>query len=273
MFNSSFHLGCRIYIVALLILTLSISSCKKTAPGPDPDEAKQQQAAVAKTQEQTDTDEQIAAKVVDTDAASNVQETDLVPIPIQLPKAKFEGTPKPTQVPNLEKPLGKARPPFYAPVGTVNVAFQKPVSASDEEPTMGEIEMITDGDKEALDGSYLELGPFLQYITIDLEQECEIYAILLWHFHKYAVVYFDVVVQISNEPDFITDVTTVFNNDIDHSAGQGVGTNMHYVETNEGKLIDCMGTRGRYVRLYSNGNTADDLNHYIEVEVFGRPAE
>jgi hypothetical protein len=29
----------------------------------------------------------------------------------------------------------------------------------------------------------------------------------------------------------------------------------------------------RYVRLYSQGNTSDELNHYIEVEVYGRPAE
>jgi hypothetical protein len=26
---------------------------------------------------------------------------------------------------------------------------------------------------------------------------------------------------------------------------------------------------GQYVRLYSNGNTSNDLNHYIEVEVHG----
>ena len=30
--------------------------------------------------------------------------------------------------------------------------------------------------------------------------------------------------------------------------------------------------QARYVRLYSNGNTANDLNHYVEVEVFGKPA-
>ena len=28
---------------------------------------------------------------------------------------------------------------------------------------------------------------------------------------------------------------------------------------------------GRYVRLYSSGNTSDELNHYCEVEVFGDP--
>jgi hypothetical protein len=27
---------------------------------------------------------------------------------------------------------------------------------------------------------------------------------------------------------------------------------------------------GRYVRLYSNGNTANTANHYIEVEVWGK---
>jgi len=30
--------------------------------------------------------------------------------------------------------------------------------------------------------------------------------------------------------------------------------------------------KGRYVRLYSNGNTTNKMNHYIEVEVFGKLA-
>ena len=184
------------------------------------------------------------------------------------------GTPQNIQgVKNLEKPRGKARPPFYAPEGTVNVAFEKSISASDEEPIMGEIDMITDGDKEASDNSYVELGPFKQHVQVDLGAEYEIYAILVWHFHKQAIVYFDVVVQVSNDPDFITDVTTVFNNDIDNSAGLGIGKNMHYVETSEGKLIDAKGIKAQYVRLYSNGNSSNDLNHYIEVEVFGISAE
>jgi hypothetical protein len=82
-----------------------------------------------------------------------------------------------------------------------------------------------------------------------------------------------VVVQVSNDADFITDVTTVYNNDLDNSAGLGIGKDMHYVDTSEGRLIDAKGVRGRYVRLYSSGNNADDLNHYIEVEVFGKPAK
>ena len=70
--------------------------------------------------------------------------------------------------------------------------------------------------------------------------------------------------------NFTTNVTTVFNNDIDNSAGLGIGTDLHYIETHEGKLIDAKGVKGKYVRLYSNGNTSNDLNHYIEVEVYGK---
>jgi hypothetical protein len=197
-----------------------------------------------------------------------------VPINIELPKPMFVGTPQDTRVENLEKPLGKPRPPFLAPPGTVNLAAGKPVTSSDEEPIIGELEMITDGDKEAADGSYVELGPMLQYVTIDLEKECNIYAIVVWHYHKQARVYFDVVVQVADDKDFIKNVKTVFNNDIDNSSGQGVGKDMHYMETNEGKLIDVLSqgdVKGRYVRLYSNTNTSNDLNHYIEVEVYGKP--
>jgi hypothetical protein len=198
-----------------------------------------------------------------------------VPLDIKLPRPMFEGTPQDFQVDNLEKPLGRPRPPFLAPAGTKNVALGKPVSASDEEPIIGEIEMITDGDKEAADGSYVELGPFQQHVTIDLGEKHNIYAIVVWHYHKQPRVYYDVVVQVADDPDFITNVQTVFNNDIDNSAGFGVGKDMHYTETAEGKLIDCLsqGVQGRYVRLYSNGNTSNDLNHYIEVDVYGKPVE
>jgi hypothetical protein len=131
--------------------------------------------------------------------------------------------------------------------------------------------MITDGDKEASDGSYVELGPSLQHVTIDLEAIYEIYAIVVWHYHKQALVYFDVVVQVADDPDFITNVRTLFNNDTDNSAGLGAGKDMHYTETREGKLIDAKGIRARYVRFYSNGNNGNDMNHYIEVAVYGKP--
>lgn len=210
-----------------------------------------------------------AAKAPDAAAA-----TGLVLFKMELPKPMFVGTPQDTRVPNLEKPLGHARPPFLAPPGTTNVALGKPVTSSDEEPIIGEIDYITDGDMEAADGSYVELGPFVQHVTIDLEAKYDIYAIVVWHYHKQARVYFDMVVQVADDPDFIENVVTVFNNDIDNSAGFGIGADKHYSETNEGKLIYVLdkGVKGRYIRSYSAGNTSNDLNHYIEIAVFGKPA-
>lgn len=203
--------------------------------------------------------------------ASKAVTANLVPLNITLPKPMFVGTPQNMRVTKLEKPLGKPRPPFLAPAGTRNVAFKKSVVSTDDAPIIGEIAMITDGDKEAADGSYVELGPFVQHVTVDLGAKHDIYAILFWHFHKQPRVYFDVIVQVADDPDFTRNVHTLFNNDHDNSAGFGVGQDLHYVETSEGRLVDAKGVQARYVRLYSNGNTNNDLNHYIEVEVYGKP--
>ena len=197
----------------------------------------------------------------------------LVPIVIELPQAMFIGTPQNIRVPQLEKPLGKPRSPFLAPEGTINLALGKVVTSTDDYPIIGELEMITDGDKEAADGSYVELGPFVQHVTVDLGQPSEIFAVLVWHYHKQPLVYFDIVIQVASDSSFAEDVVTLYNNDLDNSAGQGQGTDNHYVETAEGRLVDAKGNLGRFVRLYSNGNTSNDLNHYIEVAVYGRPVE
>jgi hypothetical protein len=197
----------------------------------------------------------------------------MAPLLLELPAAQFVGTPQPAKVKNLEKPLGRLRDPFMAPIGTVNVAAGKPVTSSDSFPIIGELEYITDGDKEASEGSFVELGPGRQQVTVDLGAKYNIYAIVAWHYHKQDRVYFDVVAQVADDADFTTNVVTLFNNDIDNSAGQGVGKGMHYVETNEGKLIDAKGVRARYVRMYSNGSNSSDFNHYIEIAVFGKPIE
>lgn len=196
----------------------------------------------------------------------------MAPVDIELPMPVQGGTLEDHRVPNLEKKSDKLRPPFLAPVGTKNVALGKPVSGSDEEPIIGELELITDGDKETADGSYVELGPFAQHVMIDLEALHNIYAVVVWHYHKQPLAYFDVVVQVADDPDFITNVRTIFNNDIDNSAGLGVGKDKHYGETYEGKLIDAKGLQARYIRLHSAGSTSNDMNHYIEVEVYGKPA-
>jgi hypothetical protein len=196
----------------------------------------------------------------------------MAPLDIELPAPMFAGTPRPVNEPNIEKPLGKPRPPVLAPTGTVNLALGKPVTGSDEFPVIGDLKMVTDGDKSGDVGSFVELGPGPQWVQIDLGQRATIYAIVVWHYHAQARAYRDVIVQVSEDPEFTSGVTTVFNNDHDNTSGLGAGKDMGYVETFEGKLIDCKGVAARYVRLYSNGNTSDDGNHYVEVEVYGKPA-
>lgn len=194
------------------------------------------------------------------------------PLELSLPQPMFVGTPSNFDVENLEEPLGEARPPFLVPAGTENVALDKAVTSSFE-PRKGELWRITDGYNEATSYSFVELGGGHQYVTIDLEDMYTIYAITIWHYHMSARVYLDVVVQVSDDPDFIMDVKTVFNNDVDNSLGLGVGKDFNYVETHEGKLIDAKGITGRYVRLHSNGNTDNEFNHYIEVGVYGKAVD
>jgi hypothetical protein len=194
------------------------------------------------------------------------------PLKIELPQPLFVGTPNPPKLPNLEPaPAGK-RSDFFVPLGTMNLAGGKPVTASDREPVMGTLDLVTDGDKAGDEGSWVELGPGKQWLQLDLEKEAEIYAVLVWHFHSQARAYIGVVVQISNDPEFKREVTTIFNNDIQNLHGFGVGQDYAYIEDYQGKLMDAKGVKGRYVRLYSTGNTSNKLNHYIEVEVYGKPA-
>jgi hypothetical protein len=201
--------------------------------------------------------------------ASTAFAADMVPLKTSLPKPLFVGTPVPVKVDNLEPARKGERAEFMVPKDAVNLAKGKKVTSSDSEPLLGDLAMVTDGSKDGDEGNYVELGDGKQWVQIDLGKAAAINAILVWHFHSQARVYHDVVAQVSDDPDFISGVTTVFNNDHDNSSGLGKGTDYSYVETYEGKLIDAKGAKGRYVRLYSNGNTANPQNHYIEVEVWG----
>jgi len=194
----------------------------------------------------------------------------LVPLPIVLPQPVFEGTPRNLKVANLEPARYKARAPFLAPEGVKNVARRKPVTSSETAPTIGELSMLTDGDRTGEEGSYVELGPGKQSVTVDLGAPHEIYAVLFWHFHNSPRVYFDVIVQVADDADFTRNVRTLMNNDHDNTSGFGKGTDQNYIETSEGRLVDGKGAIARYVRLYSHGSSANELNHYVEVEVFGR---
>ena len=189
---------------------------------------------------------------------------DKVPLKTDLPPPIAGPTPVPYNVANRE-PIITKWPAFEVPAGTINLAKGKKVTSSEPEPLIGTLDLITDGDKAGDDGAWVELGRGKQWVQIDLEKTANIYAVAIWHYHMQERVYRDIVVQVSADPKFEQGVTTVYDN-------SAAGKDHPYAETYLGKLIDAKGVQGRYVRLYSNGNTANKANHYIEVEVFGKPA-
>jgi len=201
---------------------------------------------------------------------------DLAPLPLVLPPPAVKGTPPNLPTNTTAEPLNdKARPVFYAPKGVVNVALHKPVTASSSQTITGDLPQITDGRKQAFEENVVSLRRGVQWVQVDFQGEYRIYAVALWHDFSSPVVVREVIVQLSDDPEFKTGVTTIFNNDQLNKAGLGVGTDREYFEnslTGAGKLIDAHGARARYLRCYSHGSTANALNTYIEVEAYGLPA-
>lgn len=201
---------------------------------------------------------------------------DLAPLPLVLPDPALRGTPPNLPTNTTAEPLtSKPRPVFLAPKGVTNAALGKPVSASDTNLISGELRQITDGKKGAYDENVVTLRRGLQWVQIDLQGEFNLYAVVLWHDFSSPVVFRDVIVQVSDDPQFKTGVHTLFNNDQKNSAGFGVGTDREYFDnplTGAGKLIDAKGVRARYIRCYSHGSSENALNTYIEVEAYGLPA-
>lgn len=194
---------------------------------------------------------------------------DKVPLKLELPKPLFVGTPRPIQLSNLEPVTAAKKPDLMVPAGTKLLSRGKPVTSSDPLPVIGELTFVTDGEKSGTEGSFVELGPGTQWVQIDLGAPATLAAVAVWHFHSQARVYHDVIVQVSDDAEFKKGVHTLYNADEDNSAGLGKGSDYAYIETNKGRVIDAKGAKGRYVRLYSSGNTSDELNHYVEVEVYG----
>jgi len=202
-----------------------------------------------------------------------LQGQNTMPLKTAIPRALAANTPEPIHLSNLEGTDPSRKLELMVPVGTTNVALKKPVTSSDSDPLLGTLDQITDGVKDGDEGNYVELAPGKQWVQIDLGSENNIYAVWVWHFYLQARAYLGVVVQVSDDVSFKAGVTTVFNNDIENTDGLGSGKDPAYIETNRGRLMPVRGAvTGRYVRLYSNGNTSDTGNHYIEVEVYGKGA-
>ena len=175
-----------------------------------------------------------------------------------------------SKIPNLDKT--RQWPPIQIPAAAKVLSRKKPVTSSSSNiPFEGELAFITDGQKSGNEGYSVILGdPGPQWVRIDLGEIHLIDAVILWNYFRSDRVVNDVIVQVCEDPDFKTGVTTLFNNDIDNTSGQGIGTEKSFLGTHTGRQIPGNGTKARYIRTWSNGSTDNKMNEFIEVEVWGR---
>ena len=191
-------------------------------------------------------------------------------LPLVLPKSVALGTPRPMKINNLEPISKNPRILPKVPAAAVNLAKGCNVTSSAREAAAGDFSYLTDGDKGGEEGFEVELPRGAHWVQVDLKKSAEISAVVLWHFHRERRVYFNVIVQISDDAAFKKDVTTVYNNDAEGELGLGKGKDYCYYESNEGRVMAVSpATKGRYVRFYTKGNSAGPSNDYIEAEVWG----
>jgi len=212
------------------------------------------------------------------------EEVEMVQLKIENPKPLMSSGPfSPESAQNLEPPRdGKPYPPIFVPKGCDQLLSGGcKVTSSDPFPLMGALSMLTDGDKEDYPIGNRDLGGWvtrlmlnlgLQWVQIDLGEQKEIYAVCIWHMNGRPSVFKDVLVLVSDDPDFVDGVVTLFNNDHDNSVGFGKGKDFEYIETHRGRPIAAGGVKGRYVRCYNGGAYGGGLlkASYMQVEVFGR---
>lgn len=109
---------------------------------------------------------------------------------------------------------------------------------------------------------FVDIHAGIKWLKFDLGSIYNISNINIWHYPD-GRTYHDVIIQISNDD---INWITLFNNDINNSAGQGIGTDSEYAEGFAGKKL-TLNQNARYVKLWSNGSTQDQNSHYTEVEI------
>lgn len=208
--------------------------------------------------------------LIGTSLVSAVETRDLVPLTTSFPEPLYDPSNVKgghIDIKNFDRKL--KQPPLLVPRGLKNLALGKPVESIDTAASEEALSRVTDGKKVAM--LELSLTSTKQWIQIDLEDIVEIHGIWVWHRPMNMRAYVDVVVQVSHDQDLADgEEITLYNSDHDNSSGLGRGHDQIYVETHRGRVIAGNGVKGRYVRLYSNGSTSNELNHYVEVEVWGR---
>ena len=195
------------------------------------------------------------------------------PLALNLPIHTLKGTPEDLPVgPNIEPVSDKAPPALQVPKGVKNVALGKPVTSS-VPPFLGELSQITDGKKDPTDDDAVEFKKGTQWVQLDLGESFAIHAVAMWHDHRYVQAMHDVILQVSDDPEFKSGVTTLYNNDTDNSSGLGVGTDREYFEMQFGRVVAGKGIKARYVRGYTRGSNQSSVNCWQEIEVYALPAK
>ena len=174
--------------------------------------------------------------------------------------------------PHLRKE--KKRPPLRVVRGLKNMALNKPVTA-DKKPVTGELEQINDGIKTSGRFDFVE-GPL--WVQVDMKAPVSIHAIAVWHFYKNPIIFDDVIVRIADDADFTHNVRTLFNNDHDNSSHLGKGKDTAFISRWWGEVVDARGpdrtgTIARFVRLYTRKSADGARPRYVELAVYGLPAE
>jgi len=206
-------------------------------------------------------------------APSDLRAADTVPLKINLPAHTTKGTPEDLPAgPNIEPPPKTAPAPLQVPAGVKNVATGKTVTSS-VAPYTGELTQVTDGKREPLDEDVVEFKKGTQWVQVDLGASHEIHAIAMWHDHRLLQAFHDVIVQISDDPEFKNNVTTLYNNDTDNSSKLGVGTDREYFELEFGRILPVKGIKARYVRGHTKGSSLSAINCWQEIEVYALPAK
>lgn len=257
---------CLVAMVVVIIMAVIRSSDPEPLvdPGRDPDSARNRRTRRAKTASLApalpDPIPTVTNRSIGSLAESGGMATDTSPSPVPLPDdLRGPNGPGPTDLRSPPEGTGLVSP--------ILLSLDKPVSSSTAYPVIGELSMITDGDKQLTDGSYVELDAGLAYIEIDLGASFLLDQISIWR-TPVGSTYHDVVVLLSTEqvPD---SWFAVYNNDEDNSAGLGPGSDPEHEENPGGLHIPGIDQWARRVRIYSRGSSQDTHNRYTEVDVYG----
>ncbi|HTL53475.1 MAG TPA: malectin domain-containing carbohydrate-binding protein, partial [Planctomycetota bacterium] len=109
------------------------------------------------------------------------------------------------------------------------------------------------------------------WLVIDLGADCSVDGIKVYNFFTADRTYGQQVWQVCPYDDFLRSVVTVYNSDTANLHGQGPGADPNEKATKDGTRAFFSPVRGRYVRIWMNGNNDNHDNHIIEIEVDGQP--